>query len=523
MQWVKTNKMFRSKILALVAFAILFLATRIPYLGYDEINPDGVNWHYRSQQFVVALKSHNWAATYQYYHPGVTLMWISGAAIEVFKHITGYLNYDQYNFLMFHFVAKYAVVFTQLALSFILIYYLTKIIGFKKSLLTTLIFSLEPFFLGNSRLYHLDVLLALLIFISLCVSYLNLREFSYTKSIISGLFLALAFLTKSIGIVALLFVLMYAVSYFSFTKDYKGLLKYFLSVSASFALFTFMLFPAMWADPVFYFLKVLTESERIGIREGHSQIIFGQPTDDASPLFYPLVMLMKVSLFVWLGIILSAISTVKLIPQYVVNLKSKYMNPTIFLSLFYFGYFFVMFFPMKKIDRYMLPMYPFLALIASIGFTRVYNLIVKPAQRKLYLGFIVFFFGIFVAVPIVTLYPYFFTYTSPLFGSAKNANKIVAQKPFGIAIPALKDLILEKYGNYPKLGFNDPKPMAAIYPNSKVFDLSINGTSDYDILVLGVNETIPSKVLKGEFKFKKDSSLYINGLEYWRVYVKEAN
>lgn len=210
MQWVKMNSVFRSKILALIAFTVLFLATRIPYLGYDEINPDGVNWHYRSQQFVVALKSHNWEATYQYYHPGVTLMWISGAAIEVFKHITSNFNYDQYNFLMFHFVAKYAVVFTQLILSFILIYFLTKIVGFKKSLLAAVLFSLEPFFLGNSRLYHLDVLLALLTFISLCVSYLNLREFSYVRSVISGLFLAITFLTKSIGIVALLFVVMYA-------------------------------------------------------------------------------------------------------------------------------------------------------------------------------------------------------------------------------------------------------------------------------------------------------------------------
>ena len=63
--------------------------------------------------------------------------------------------------------------------------------------------------------------------------------------------------------------------------------------------------------------------------------------------------------------------------------------------------------------------------------------------------------------------------------------------------------------------------MKAIYSNSKVADIRVNGVSDYELLVLGINEEIPEKVLESGTRFRKDSSLYVNGLEYWRIYVKE--
>src|SRR3989304_2936708 len=123
--------LFKNRSVALVFFIIVFGMTRFLMLGPDEINPDGVNWHYRSQQFIVGLKSGDFERTYQHYHPGVTLMWITGAPIEIYKQITGYTTYDQYNFLGFNTVAKISVVLAQLVLTFILLYYLSKVAGFK--------------------------------------------------------------------------------------------------------------------------------------------------------------------------------------------------------------------------------------------------------------------------------------------------------------------------------------------------------------------------------------------------------
>lgn len=506
---------------ALIFFMAVFGLTRFIMLGPDEINPDGVNWHYRSQQFIVGLKSGDFERTYQHYHPGVTLMWLTGVPIEIYKQITGVTTYDQYNFLAFNTVAKYSVVLAQLVLTFILLYYLSKVVGFKVAYFSVFLFSLEPFFMGNSRLYHMDVLLALFVFIGLLISWLNLKSFSYRQSVLAGVFLSLSFLTKSIGIGALFFVLLFSTAYFAHKKDLKGLLKYFFTILGSFIVTTFILFPALWVRPVYYLAEIFAESERVGIRKGHEQILFGETTQDAGILFYPLVILIKTTPFLIAGLILCFMRCANSFSKMLKNIGAKYNNPFIYLAIFYLGYFFIMFYPTKKLDRYMLPLYPFLSLLASYGIVRFYSFLKTPKSKKIFMSVTFFMFTLFYIVPAVADFPYYFTYTNPLFGTANSANAIIAQKPFGIAVPALKDYIIDRYGNEPELGFIDTKPMKAIYSNSKVADIRVNGVSDYELLVLGINEEIPEKVLESGIRFRKDSSLYVNGLEYWRIYVKE--
>ena len=129
--------------------------------------------------------------------------------------------------------------------------------------------------------------------------------------------------------------------------------------------------------------------------------------------------------------------------------------------------------------------------------------------------------GVFIVYPILTLFPYYFVYTSPLFISSVNANSIIAQKPFGVGIHDLRSALTTRYGPDVKLGFIDTKPMKAIFPNSQVQDIRVTGTNDYDVLILGVNEDFPENITNADAKFEKDFSFYINGLEYWRAYVKQ--
>lgn len=515
------DKALRNKPLALVVFVFLFALTRFPYLGSDEINPDGVNWHYRSQQFVVGLKSGDFEKTYQHYHPGVTLMWISGIPIEIYKQVTGTTTYDQHNFLAFNLVAKVSVVLAQFVLTLFLLHLLSKLVGFKVAYLTTLLFSLEPFFVGNSRLYHMDVLFTLFLFISLLLSWLVLKDFTWKRGFLAGIFLSLSFLTKSIGIGGFVFVMAFSMAYFLHKKDAGTLWKYVVSILASFAVATFLLFPALWVKPFYYLSEIFSEGERVGIRKGHAQILLGEYTENAGFNFYPLVILMKVTPFILGGVVLYLINILKSLPTLMMNLKKKYSSGYLYLLVFYLGYFAVMMFPSKKIDRYMLPLYPFLALTAVYGLINFYDSLQKVRLKRIFASLVILASTFFYVVPLISLFPYYFTYTSPIFGTAVGANKIIAQKPFGIAVPALKDYILRNYGSELELGFIDTKPMKAIYPNSKVADIRVSGTSDYDLIVLGINEEIPEKVLRSGVKFRKDSSLYVNGLEYWRIYVKE--
>lgn len=545
------NVFARGFLLAL--FVLCFYATRIPRLKNDIINPDAVNWHYRTQQFIVGLKYFQLEKTYQHYHPGVTLMWVTGVPVELFKQITGIKEYTVRNFEAFDFVAKFSLVFVQIVLTLVIIFVFSKIVGFNKAFFTTTLFTFEPFFAGNSRLYHLDVLMTLLLFLGLLFAFINLKKTTVLNSALAGLCLALAFLTKSVSIGAVPFVIFYSAIYFRaqslaiysegvenraikeeaadfrmrilhfiLSKQPKRFIRYAGLITLFFVLFSFLFFPVLWIKPVYYLSLIFKEAERVGIRKGHEQIVFGEETTDAGFWFYPLVILMKVSPFVLLGCLAFVVKSIKNVKVIVKSAREKIFSPGLYFAVFYIGYVAFMTFPTKKIDRYIIVVYPFLAYLAVLGFSYIFNFAKSSLEKSAFWLLMLVLTLLFWVVPFVYLYPYYFTYTSPIFGSAEAANKIVAQKSFGVGISQLKDFILSRYGNYPTLGFIDTKPMAAIYPNSKVLDIRVYGASSYDLLVLGVNEEMPEDVANNDrVVFEKDSSVWINGLEYWRIHVKK--
>ena len=533
MLWEKTHKFLgflasaennkKSRIFLIVLFSLFFFGTRLPGLKTDVISPDAVNWHYRSEQFVVGLKFAQFEKTYQHYHPGVTLMWITGIPIEIYKHITNDRVYSINNFESFDLVAKVSVVVVQFILSILIILVLSKIIGFYKTFLTVVFFTFEPFFIGNSRLYHLDVLTTLFILLSLIYGFLGLKKEKILYQILTGLFLALAFLTKSISIGAVLFILFYAVSYFLFSRQPKRIFKYCLITFFSFAFFTFLLFPALWVRPIYYLSFIFSESLRIGVRKGHSQILLGEETIDPGFWFYPLVILIKTSPFLLIGAVTGLITSLKKVGVILKDVKNRYLNFGLYLAVFYFGYVAVMTYPSKKIDRYMIVIYPFMAFLAVVGYSRILSYCKTKKTKIIFWLSIIVLAASFWVYPLIKIYPYYFTYSSPAVGSPENASNIIQQKAFGVGIHELRDFILKRYGGQPRLGFYDLKPMSAIYPNSKVVDVRVYGASQYDILVLAMNEDMPSLVLKSNnYVFVKDSSLVINGLEYYRIYVKKA-
>ncbi len=517
----------RTSVLATV-FVLVFFSTRIPRLQNDEINPDAVNWHYRSEQFVVGLKHNLLEKTYQHYHPGVTLMWITGIPIELYKQITGINVYTHENFLTFHFVAKLSLVVVQAVLSVLVLFYLAKIIGFAKAFLTIFIFSMEPFVLGNSRLFHMDLIFTLFTFLGLITSflYIDTRKIIYT--VLTGAFISLAFLTRSIGIGQLLFVLGFGgLALLIQIKNFKSVWQYISLVLIVFIGFTFLLFPALWKNPVYVMSDIFSEAQRIGLEDGHNQIFFGKKTQNPGILFYPIVLLLKISPFVLIGLagyLFKIINILRKKEENNIKLvgATKKIGFVTFLLVYYLGYFSVMIYSSKKLDRYMLTVFPLLAYLSGYGYYYMYGFFTRARKLKFYIALSTLTFIVFVVVPLVKVFPYYFVYTSPLFGSAQNANKIVGQKPFGMGIPDLLNFIDTRYGPDVNLGFIDTKPMRAIYPNSKVFDIRVDGASNYDLLILGINEEIPDDILDSAYTFNKTYSYYINGLEYWRVYEKAS-
>ncbi len=514
-EWMNKNKQIfvidKSRILVLILFSLLFLGTRVPRLWNDTINPDAVNWHYRTQQFVNGLKYGQFEKTYQHYHPGVTMMWITGISTELFKQVSGIKTHDIYSFQAFDFVSKLSLVLVQLALSLYIIFIFRKYFGVSGAVLLVSLFTFEPFFVGNSRLYHLDILVTLLVFSALITGYLAKERNSILYYVATGILFSLAFLTKSIAILGIgVYGLWYLFQVFK-AKEYAQI-KNLVLVSLVFVATTFVTFPALWVKPIYYITQVFTESERVGLRRGHSQIVFGEPTNEASFWFYPVIFVLKTSPLLLIGLLVFGLYAYKLNSKYLKQIGSGFTG---YLGLFILIYVIFMSLASKKIDRYILVLYPFLAVYSYYG----YLALIKIKNTT---SFIVLSVLAFIAYPLVSQFPYYFTYTNPLFGSAIKANQVVGQKSFGIGVYDLKDTIVSNYGEV-KLGFIDTKPMESIYPNSKVFDIRITGASDYDLMVLGINEDFPVDIeLENNVKFTKDRSIYINGLEYWRIFKKST-
>ena len=124
-----------------------------------------------------------------------------------------------------------------------------------------------------------------------------------------------------------------------------------------------------------------------------------------------------------------------------------------------------------------------------------------------------------VVPPLISIFPHYYTYVSPLAGGAKNAEKMIHQMLFGTGVFDLRDRIVEKYGESASVGMNNHKPFALIYPKGKVYDVLSEHPNSFRIMVLGLNKEMPESIQKDRsIKYKYIESIVINGLEFFRIY-----
>jgi len=480
--------------LLLAAFIAVFLLTRLPGLKNDIVNTDAPLWHERSEAFVTALKTGDFSRTYQKYHPGVTFeatRFLADGSLDIIRKF--------YNFEIYHYSAKLFVVFAQLTLSLAAVYFLSRILDFKKALLIMSLLSLEPFFVANSRLLHLDSLFTLFLFNGLLLAFLMFKEFSVWRALFAGFFLAGAFLTKSVGALAPAFVVLFGL-FFAYRGNFRLALKNLGIFSAAFFLFVFAFFPALWAAPVETLSAMIPQSREVAFEKGHSQLFFGEETDNPGPLFYPFVLLLRLSPVFLLAPVIFYLGK----NQERTSLKSFLA----FLGSFYLIYLIFMVLAPKKIDRYMLPIFPLFAIWAGLVIPQIW----KKSAALLVVALLAFQF-----FPLLSLYPHYFAYTSPLVLSAENANKIIGHKSFGTGVFELRDRLAERYPHQ-LVASSDVGPLKEIYGSFRTFEIEQTNPKYYELLILGPNVEMPQIVGVTGRVFKQVDSVEIAGIEFWRIF-----
>ncbi|MEW5957084.1 MAG: glycosyltransferase family 39 protein, partial [Chloroflexota bacterium] len=185
-----------------------------------------------------------------------------------------------------------------------------------------------------------------------------------------------------------------------------------------------ILWPVMWVDPLRPVMTVIDDALRAsGSAHPKGSFFLGRPVADPGALFYPLVILLRTTPVVFFGLLLSLWLLLRR------RLSHSGLEQTSLILLAYIIlYTLLVTYGGKKQDRYILPAFPAIVMLASLGYTHL--LASLPALRRSP-PFAAPRFSWIIPVALILLqtafifpyYPYYFTYYNPLAGGGQAAAK----------------------------------------------------------------------------------------------------
>ncbi len=525
---VKLLKKF-IKISTFVGLFCVYLLLSVWDLDKDVINPDGINWHTRTQAFNKALAEGDYSKTYQVYHPGITLMWLSGPVAKMSSDTT------KETFLSRDYNAKLSlVIFGTLIFASCLVV-LWKMTNFTFMLGFGLLLALEPFVIGMRRLYHLDYLMTLPLFLSfLLLAYFNYKSSKWYLITLAGLCFALSLLTKSVAIIFL------PVVPFMFLLGNPKLLTKFLGFVGFIlfsALFIFALFPPVWQNPIKsapkYFQRIAFGVTDIGMEgkkemgtSGRSEnITLDDTEDDRDPNFYIAslftrlspagAVLLVVSMGFYIYIILKGfvIFLWRLGKSIFAKKVQKTFNysPASWLCFWSLGFsvasLVALTLSTKKSDRYEILVFPFLFMLVGYLFSRVKYYFVIPLAVA-YIALMYY--------PLKPWHPYYLAYSNPYLGGLETRLRTLDGAPFGIGVYEAFNIVkrdLAENGNFGYYTVAGSKSIKAISVGSR-FSRVPSCVTDY--IVLFSFDDKPTLVCKN--KYALVDTVKIGGFDYWYIY-----
>lgn len=465
---MKKNGHFTQLIVALSLF-LLALGPRAFGLGVF-ITADERRWIERSVQFFSALSVGHFADTFQTGHPGVTTKWTGtfGLLVKYLAQARSPSLAGLWAFLQAVPVRPSVSVEYLPAMRFptglltaacvVAVYFMVRqIFGDRVALLSGVLLALDPFYLAHSRVIHHDALVAT--FMTLAVlSFLICAWHSHWRTflVLSGLAAGLSFLSKGSGLFLLPFMgLLCGIGYLAQVKMWQkvervALVRWvsaWLGWAAVALLVFFLLWPVMWVEPLNAIRDFLAKA--IGYAgEAHTEgnFFLGRAVDNPGPLFYPVTLLFRTTPLTLLGLVAAFGFWIKgrrhsagakensPLPRWMDLLlgaseereaRSRQLS---WLALWAYLFSFVCFMTLgaKKFDRYILPVYPTVDILAALGLCQLLEswrrFYPQPSRWR-------WAFGLAVATFLqagFTLphHPYYLTYYNPLVGGGRLAPQV---------------------------------------------------------------------------------------------------
>jgi 4-amino-4-deoxy-L-arabinose transferase-like glycosyltransferase len=390
-------------LLSYLAIGLTALLPRVLNLGLFVTTDEADHWIERSEQFLRALQSGDYVATAIAPHPGVTTMWLGSAGILLRKALVAWSLLQDESFRTSLALMQLPVALTHVVCILLGYYLLRRLLPAGAAALAALLWATDPFLMGYSRVLHVDALAGSFATVSLlaaCSYWYHDRPPSML--VLSGVCAGLAILSKSpaLAVVPVVGLLALAAAWRSTTNDQRpttaedrklkiedrhvsagkilSSILYPLSSNTSSFVFRhwsfvglliwgmiaaatiFALWPSLWVDPWRTYAQLRTGVAVEGADPQMATNFFlGRIDNEPGILFYPLALALRLTPWTLIGLLLLQ--------------RGWRATPTAtrrdlaalagFVVLFILA---MSLFP-KKFNRYLVPVFPALDILAAVG------------------------------------------------------------------------------------------------------------------------------------------------------------
>ncbi|MBN1121962.1 MAG: glycosyltransferase family 39 protein [Anaerolineae bacterium] len=386
--------MKRSTFQTIIILACVFIASFVVRIYHPMARPS--QWLSRSHDFAAAIEAHDWAATYQQYHPGVTTMALGAATLPIYEWseshpgpLSALIDWaappfaTDYGREMVAIVIAMSLVLS--ALIVLITWQLYKLSDWLVALASASFMCFAPFYLSQCRYFHVDALFSTLMILS---ALLMIRHFEARKSrflVLSGIVSGFALLTKSPA----LFLLPYtglvmcvevAIKVYGGWDDHqqrrtrwlidemwRGVIRPLLLWGVMVGL-VYCLWPAMWVKPIRTPGAVfLLSTDKVITTHPNPTFFAGRiysPEESPNRLFW-LVALALNSSFLTLTLFLFALGSY----TFWKKCWKPSLHPQYFWLLFAYLFFFLLQLTLsnKQMQRYLLPVHLVMEILAGVG------------------------------------------------------------------------------------------------------------------------------------------------------------
>lgn len=558
MKNLRSGEFWREVLLLALIGGVIFVP-RALHLG-TYVVADEPRYLSESADFYYALTHDDLGGTHQIIHPGVTTMWIGAAAFAwqlpeyqdlgearipdlTLRKIL--MRNESSNLLMLSYarLLMTAVISGLLLIGFT---QLRRLFGARWAIFGILLAAFDPFYFAHSRFLVTDGLLASLMFVSLLGFLVYLHRGSKGSLVLSAVMAGASWITKVPGVLLIPAVGLLVGLEVWRQKDY-GSIKDKLKNQAgpvliwlgTASLTALLLWPALWVDAP----AVLQEIFSFTLDQGSAaqlsptffkgqQILSGSLGLDYWD-YYPLV-------FLWRStpVILAGLVSLAVFWRRKASDDPEAAKALIGLLLYALVFTVLMTLSKKKFDRYLLPIFPPLALASAAG----WMWLIEWLSTKIWEGsrtaakVCLVMIAALQVVPVIQTTPYYLSYYNTLLGGAEQAVEVF---PVGWGegldqaaryLNEKPDILNQRVYAFYAAAFNfhfgafEPSPNARANPVPWYDAEEFFAEFDADYIVLYRNQVqrgLSQPVLDYLADREPEKVITINGIEYAWIYAAE--